>query len=442
MQSVSKKYHNYEYAPGIATYGIDGRMGFDGDNGNCIFYTDYQLNDNTNEETSNLHLLMTAIAQNVMPLNEQSDALSRSYINGDVFLCNNGELYKLIDIDGLKTFISSGQTQASLDDYFVFSGKIQPSQADSSFFETNTAGRLMFNVDYKGLDIFNFTSNDFKRQDFASNDDSDYVLRILSDTTDNKGNINFASFQNVYGVQENAALNFYFDTYLNAFHIQSTYPILIDTDLLVNQEQALKTQFDEYSPVMTKDNCITRFYSECDMLDYDYQAYGIFNNANSTDISLCANYIALDASVLHNYILSDINNVLIHVNDGTKQEYKTISKDVVSKAFDTDETNIMYSDGDNAIASIVKTNPTYNGNIILVRLDNDYRDTSTKLQVSLIKNIEVFLDASTISDYDLEYYYGEITDVTTTNSSICQLAAFNYKSNMAMDTLPSFTRIC
>jgi len=44
-QLISQKFNNYNYAPGIATYGIDGKTGKSGEDGNNIYFTDYIIDD-------------------------------------------------------------------------------------------------------------------------------------------------------------------------------------------------------------------------------------------------------------------------------------------------------------------------------------------------------------------------------------------------------------
>lgn len=40
---VSKKYANSDYAPGIATYGVDGKSGTSGKNGTSVFVCQYDI---------------------------------------------------------------------------------------------------------------------------------------------------------------------------------------------------------------------------------------------------------------------------------------------------------------------------------------------------------------------------------------------------------------
>ena len=53
---ISQKFNNYNYAPGIATYGVDGKTGITGNDGNNIYFTDCDLindTDNKNLKTDN-----------------------------------------------------------------------------------------------------------------------------------------------------------------------------------------------------------------------------------------------------------------------------------------------------------------------------------------------------------------------------------------------------
>ena len=47
---LSQKFNNYDYAPGIATYGIDGKTGDTGYDGNIIYYTDYDITGSLGDE--------------------------------------------------------------------------------------------------------------------------------------------------------------------------------------------------------------------------------------------------------------------------------------------------------------------------------------------------------------------------------------------------------
>jgi hypothetical protein len=43
IKLVSEAINNYNYAPGIATYGAQGIKGESGSDGNCIFFTTYNI---------------------------------------------------------------------------------------------------------------------------------------------------------------------------------------------------------------------------------------------------------------------------------------------------------------------------------------------------------------------------------------------------------------
>ena len=96
---LSQKFNNYNYAPGIATYGADGKTGIAGYDGNNIYFTDCDLvNDVDNR---NLNELAELLRGNYLPVKGSTTAISRSYKNDDLFFDQNGIIYKLKNIDEL-----------------------------------------------------------------------------------------------------------------------------------------------------------------------------------------------------------------------------------------------------------------------------------------------------------------------------------------------------
>ena len=71
-QILSQKYNNYDYAPGIATYGIDGKTGQTGEDGNNIYFTDYDIINST----SDLNEMLSKIMSNILPLVGLKPAIS------------------------------------------------------------------------------------------------------------------------------------------------------------------------------------------------------------------------------------------------------------------------------------------------------------------------------------------------------------------------------
>jgi len=58
---ISQKYYNQEFAPGVATYGIDGKSGTSGKNGTSVFVCQYNITTN-----DGLRDFGTAIRQNLV----------------------------------------------------------------------------------------------------------------------------------------------------------------------------------------------------------------------------------------------------------------------------------------------------------------------------------------------------------------------------------------
>ena len=89
---ISQKFNNYNYAPGIATYGIDGKTGITGNDGNNIYFTDCDLiNDYDNK---NLNALVELLRGNYLPVKGSTTIITRPYKNDDLFFDQNGIIYK------------------------------------------------------------------------------------------------------------------------------------------------------------------------------------------------------------------------------------------------------------------------------------------------------------------------------------------------------------
>ena len=58
MDNFDIRQINNNYAPGIATYGIDGRTGIKGDNGTSVYFTSYNLEYGSSNENEQNELLV------------------------------------------------------------------------------------------------------------------------------------------------------------------------------------------------------------------------------------------------------------------------------------------------------------------------------------------------------------------------------------------------
>ena len=147
MTSFSQRYHNYQYAPGIATYGIDGKPGEQGLPGNSIFFTNYCLS-----ELARAKQFAQKIADNKLPLDSEDTVLERDYRTDDLFIDPKGEVYKIIDIDTLLTQVaSSGDPEGCLQKVGII-----PVASSISDYVTKSGGSAQINNNYNGLDIYRY----------------------------------------------------------------------------------------------------------------------------------------------------------------------------------------------------------------------------------------------------------------------------------------------
>lgn len=101
---------NSVYAPGISTYGANGKTGKTGAAGNSIYYLPYSSNDINDEEKdgdgeSPIEIIKTYIKTNkIVTNNNNLDAanqylIGRNYQKGDLFITNDGHIFELDNID-------------------------------------------------------------------------------------------------------------------------------------------------------------------------------------------------------------------------------------------------------------------------------------------------------------------------------------------------------
>lgn len=95
---VSQKYANTNYAPGIATYGVDGKDGKSGTAGTSVFV----VQQNSLSSAEDISKFGQLISQN-RSTTDESVVLRRRYINGDTFIFSNNHLYKITDIETLRS---------------------------------------------------------------------------------------------------------------------------------------------------------------------------------------------------------------------------------------------------------------------------------------------------------------------------------------------------
>ena len=247
---ISEKYHNYDYAPGIPTYGIDGKDGKSGMNGISLFVCQHDI---TNDD--GLEKFGKAILQNLDMSLGGAVKINRDYIEGDSFLFTNCEIWKIKDIVELKKIAAINQlTTDNFSQYLERVGRINMTTTTDGII-TNGDRLLLDNTRYKGFVINNAGLSNNELPDIEA------PFTIMSNDTDNDDNIQFIDLKSIFSNATDSELKIYYDTNTKAYHIYSDRPILFDCDLKVSNTTS--DEFDEYSAIITKENSITSFIAFC-----------------------------------------------------------------------------------------------------------------------------------------------------------------------------------
>ena len=247
---ISEKYHNYDYAPGIPTYGIDGKDGKSGMNGISLFVCQHDI---TNDD--GLEKFGKAILQNLDMSLGGAVKINRDYIDGDSFLFTNCEIWKIKDIVELKKIAAINQlTTDNFSQYLERLGRINMTTTTDGII-TNGDRLLLDNTRYKGFVINNAGLSNSELPSLEA------PFTIMSNDTDNDDNIQFIDLKSIFSNATDSELKIYYDTNTKAYHIYSDRPILFDCDLKVSNTTS--DEFDEYSAIITKENSITSFIAFC-----------------------------------------------------------------------------------------------------------------------------------------------------------------------------------
>ena len=247
---ISEKYHNYDYAPGIPTYGIDGKDGKSGMNGISLFVCQHDITNDVG-----LKEFGKAILQNLDMSLGGAVKINRDYIEGDSFLFTNCEIWKIKDIVELKKIAAINQlTTDNFSQYLERVGRINMTTTTDGII-TNGDRLLLDNTRYKGFVINNagLSNNELPSLEAP--------FTIMSNDTDNDDNIQFIDLKSIFSNATDSELKIYYDTNTKAYHIYSDKPILFDCDLKVSNTTS--DEFDEYSAIITKENNITSFIAFC-----------------------------------------------------------------------------------------------------------------------------------------------------------------------------------
>ena len=225
---ISQRFHNDTYAPGIATYGIQGKDGEQGTPGTSLFFSEYSLPGEYPD-------FIKKITSRMLPVKNQQIQLKRKFVNGDQFVDPDGKVYLLMDINQLIRDINNGTNQWS-NEKLKYIGKFNSTDSSNIFSDTNNSGTL-------------------RAHKFIISDDSKTTtgsgLLTVSHTnkyTDN--DINFINLESLYSGQHDMNLDIKFSKKYNGFMISSKYPVYLNANVYTKFNNTNNTNND-YSPVYT-----------------------------------------------------------------------------------------------------------------------------------------------------------------------------------------------
>ena len=242
MDNFDIRQINNNYAPGIATYGIDGRTGIKGDNGTSVYFTSYNLEYGSSNENEQNELLVK-INQSKVLSKYVDKPNGRDYEVGDIIIDGGGYIYSLYKMNGS----------------FALKYVSVIKNEDSSSFFKKVNDRVMINKE--GLDVVSGSVN----VDLIP--DSDYPFRVVSvDRNSVDGNYNLLSLVAYsYMSDERKYLNIFYNKEDDSFHFETKSNIVLDTSSLMVKGTDSKESFSDYykvEPYNDPIGLLHRVYSE------------------------------------------------------------------------------------------------------------------------------------------------------------------------------------
>ena len=211
MELIHDRLLNNQFAPGIATYGIDGKDGKPGPAGTSFYFTSYSLEDKQQADQC-----IVKINRNMVLSEFVDKKLDREYAIGDLVLDAVGRIYKIVQKNG----------QFALDYVSNVVGL-----DTSSMFKTSDNNRLYLDsVSYSGLDLIQGTEDNSLTLDTTA---GDAVLRIANTKEDTKtGKFNILQMLTKPAIGESKYLNLTFDKSSETFILETNSDLLIDSSLI------------------------------------------------------------------------------------------------------------------------------------------------------------------------------------------------------------------
>lgn len=226
---ISQRFHNDTYAPGIATYGIQGKDGEQGTPGTSLFFSEYSLPDEYLD-------FVRKITSRMLPVKNEQIQLKRKFVNGDQFVDPAGKVYLLMDINQLIRDINNGTNQKQSNEKLKYIGKFNSTNNSDIFSDTNNSGTLR---------AHKFIISDDNKTATGSG-----LLTVSHINKDTDNDINFINLESLYSGQHDMNLDIKFSKKYNGFMISSKYPVYLNANVYTKFNNTNNTNND-YSPVYT-----------------------------------------------------------------------------------------------------------------------------------------------------------------------------------------------
>lgn len=226
---ISQRFHNDTYAPGIATYGIQGKDGEQGTPGTSLFFSEYSLPDEYPD-------FIKKITSRMLPVKNEQIQLKRKFVNGDQFVDPDGKVYLLMDINQLIRDINNGTNQKQSNEKLKYIGKFNSTNNSDIFSDTNNSGTLR--------------AHKFIISDDSKTATGNGLLTVSHINKDTDNDINFINLESLYSGQHDMNLDIKFSKKYNGFMISSKYPVYLNANVYTKFNNTNNTNND-YSPVYT-----------------------------------------------------------------------------------------------------------------------------------------------------------------------------------------------
>lgn len=348
---ISQRFHNDTYAPGIATYGIQGKDGEQGTPGTSLFFSEYSFPGEYLD-------FVKKITSRMLPVKHKEIQLKRKFVNGDQFVDPSGKVYLLKDINQLIRDINNGINQTWSDKKLEYIGKFNSINNSDIFSDPKNSGTL-------------------RAHKFIISDDSETangsgILTVSHTTKDTDNDINFINLESLYSGQHDMNLDIKFSKKYNGFMISSKYPVYLDANVYTKFNNTNNVN-NEYSPVYT-----TADNKSKTITDYIASAKDL---SCTLDASIYS-YTKKDTSVIYYGVVYKIS--FGHVNNGKD---KNQWNDFVS-TYDNGNTVIHFQNKEHSdFTTVIPSIMDYN-----FRQDYDYvklNDLINKVQYTDLPNVAI-----------------------------------------------------